>query len=245
MKLRELFDQLAFSELAQLNGINSISGLIDPTAYDRVLTAVSLGLTALHSRFCLKEEKLLLQLKPGVYSYRLHSSNAVSKGSLNAFILDSTTSPFLDTLLKVESVCVPDGAGFPLNDHSEYYSMFTPNLGTLDVKKDIVDGLSTLPTEYKTTQLEVTYRANHKILPIGFNGYDADKVEIDLPYTYVEALLYFIGSRLHNPMGLVNDFNAGNNYAAKYERACQEIERNNIRVDQDSQNSKLVANGWV
>ena len=46
-------------------------------------------------------------------------------------------------------------------------------------------------------------------------------------------------------MGLVNDFNAGNNYAAKYERACAEIEKNNVRVDQDSQNMRLVRNGWV
>jgi hypothetical protein len=46
-------------------------------------------------------------------------------------------------------------------------------------------------------------------------------------------------------MGLVNDFNAGNNYASKYERACAELERNNVRVDQDSQNSRFSNNGWV
>jgi hypothetical protein len=245
MKLREIFDQLAFSELAQLNGIDSSTGLIAEKSYDKVLSAVSLGLTTLHTRFCLKRETLSLLLIPGVYTYNITNANAVSKNAVLPYIIDSAALPYRNTLLKIESVSIPDGLEIPLNNYAEYYSAFTPNLSTLVLKSDLVDQVSSIPEEYKTTHLSVTYRANHKILGIGFNGYDADQVEIDLPYTYLEALLYFVGSRLHNPMGLVNDFNAGNNYAAKYERACQEIEKHNIRVDQDSQNIKLVRNGWV
>lgn len=224
MKLKELFDHLAFSELAQLNGIDSNTGLIEEKSYDKVLSAINLGLTALHSRFCLKEEELLLPLESGKYSYKVGGDNS---------------------LIKVERIYANDEYELPLNDDSQKYSIHTPNLHTLVVHKEIVEGGLDVPEYWRTNTLRVVYRANHQRLPIGYNGYNSDFVEIDLPYTYVEPLLYYVGSRLHNPMGLVNDFNAGNNYAAKYERACAEIEKSNVRVDQDNQNMRLVRNGWV
>jgi hypothetical protein len=245
MKLREIFDQLAFSELAQLNGINTATGLIEEKSYDRVLSAISLGLTALHSRFCLKEEELTIQLVPNKTNYIIQNSYAVSSGNVGAYILDSVESPYKNTLLKVERVQTDIGLELSLNDDIDIYSIHTPNMNTIKVHVDMTNQLVDLPSYLITPTLKVIYRANHFILPLGFNGYDPDKVEIDLPYAYVEALLYFVGSRLHNPMGLVNDFNAGNNYAAKYERACQDIERNNIRVDQDNQNTRIARGGWV
>jgi len=223
MKLREIFEHLAYSELSQLNVGDVSLGLINESNYDKVLSAVNLGLTALHTRFCLKQNEVIIELEQGKYSY------VVPK----------------DDLLKVEIVYTDSGYELPLNDASQYYSVMTPNLKTINVPKDIVDGLVGVPEEYAASSLKLVYRANHKIMPYGFNGYDAEQVEIDLPYAYVEPLLYFIGSRFHNPMGLINDFNVGNNYAAKYERACQEIEKSNIRVDQGKQNTRLAMGGWV
>lgn len=49
----------------------------------------------------------------------------------------------------------------------------------------------------------------------------------------------------HNPIGMTGEFNAGNNYSAKYEMACQAIENLNLRVDQDSQNTRRRSKGWV
>lgn len=245
MKLSELFSHLAYSELSQLNVGDTSLGLINETNYDKVLGAINLGLTALHNRFCLKEEELLLKLNLGQYSYVLTKENTFTVNPTNGYILDSLTVPYRDTLLKVETVYTELGQELHLNDASQYYSLHTPNLKTLVVPKDIVDSVAGLPDEYKTSTLRVVYRANHRIMPYGYNGYDSEQVEIDLPYTYVEPLIYFVGSRFHNPMGLVNDFNAGNNYAAKYERACQEIEKNNTRVDQGMQNTRLAMGGWV
>jgi hypothetical protein len=44
---------------------------------------------------------------------------------------------------------------------------------------------------------------------------------------------------------MVNEFNAGNNFYAKYEKACMDLEIQNIRVDQGKQSNRLVSNGWV
>lgn len=244
MKLREIFEHLAYSELSQLNVGDVSLGLINESNYDKVLSAINLGLTALHSRFCLKQEELTLKLNLGQYTYVLTKENTFTVNP-GGYILDTPSNPYRDTLLKVEGVYTDLGQELYLNDASQYYNVSTPNLKTLVVPKDIVDSVAGLPEEYKTNTLKVVYRANHKMMPYGFNGYDADQVEIDLPYTYVEPLIYFVGSRFHNPMGLVNDFNAGNNYAAKYERACQEIERNNVRIDQGMQNTRLARGGWV
>lgn len=245
MKLEELFSHLAFSELSQLAGIDPVTGLIKESHYDKVLSAINLGLTALHSRFFIKEEVLTVKLIGGKYTYRLHSSGTVSSGNPNAYILDTVAEPFRDTLLKVEQIYADTGYEFPLNDASHKWSIHTPSIASLLVPDAVVNGDADVPEELVTTQLKVVYRANHKVMPLGYNGYNAGLVEIDLPYNFVEALLYYVGSRLHNPMGMVNEFNAGNNYAAKYERECARIEQNNVRVDQDSQNSKLIRNGWV
>ena len=223
MKLKEIFEHLAYSELSQLNVGDTSLGLINESNYDKVLSAVNLGLTALHTRFCLKKKEVLIELVYGTYTYAVP----------------------VDDLLKVEIVYTDKGYELPLNDESQYYNVSTPNLKTILVSRDIVDKVGGVPEEYSSNYLNVVYRANHKIMSYGFNGYDAEQVEVDLPYAYMEPLLYFIGSRFQNPMGLVNDFNVGNNYAAKYERACQEIEKSNIRVDQGKQNTRLAMGGWV
>jgi hypothetical protein len=244
MKLRELFDHLAFSELSQLNVVDPNTNFIKEEHYDKVLFSIKLALTALHTRFPLKEETMVLQLQNGVYRYNLHNSYALST-NINGYIVDSETNPYKNTLIKVERILSDSLYEYALNNESETYSIHTPNLSTLDVPADIVDKSVDLPECVKTDKLKLVYRANHYDLPIGFNGYDADKVEVDLPYVYVEALLYYVASRLHNPMGLVNEFNGGNNYAMKYERACAELEKHNVYVDQLNGNARLFRNGWV
>ncbi len=66
-----------------------------------------------------------------------------------------------------------------------------------------------------------------------------------MPYSHLEPLLYYVASRINNPIGMANEFHAGNSYAAKYEKSCQELEMVNLRVDQGSQNTKLRQKGFV
>ena len=68
---------------------------------------------------------------------------------------------------------------------------------------------------------------------------------MELPDAYLEALLYFVASRINNPIGMTNEFHAGNSYAAKYEQECARLEMLNLEVDQGYQNTRLRAGGWV
>jgi len=248
MKLKEVFDQLTYGELSQLSIGGGEAGVISAANYDRVLSHVRLGLTELHKRFPLKEGRLILTLQANRTTYPINSSYAVSSTKSKEpvrYIADSTAAPFIDDIHKIERVYTADGFELGLNDDSDTYSLFTPSAFVLRVPSAIVNGSMDLPDELKTSTLEVVYRANHKILVTDEGDLDPEAVEVDLPYSHLAPLLLFVASRVHTPTGMTNEFNAGNNYAAKYEAACKDLETFNLRVDQGSQNTRLESNGWV
>jgi hypothetical protein len=253
MKLSEIFTQLVYGELSQLAFAGTEPGTLDDAHYNRIVSHVNLGLTALYKRFPLKESRLTVALQPGQGTYQLHSNFAVSKTSSAEpvkYILDSSTARFGDDIHKVErvytdSVLTPFELG--LNDLANAYALRTPSALTLWVPADIVARSTDLPEELLTTNLEVVYRANHPILPMGVGMYRAETVEIELPYSHLDALLLFIVSRVNNPIGSIGatGFHAGNNYAAKYEQECQRLSTDGLTVDQGSQNTGINRNGWV
>lgn len=248
MKLVEIFSQLTYGEFSQLNLGGAQQGEINEDNYPAVLAHLNLGLTALYKRFPLKEGRLLVVLQPGMVTYPLHSKYALSNTKskeLVRHIQDSPTARFLDDIHKVERVYTLNGVEMGLNDLEDPYAIMTPSAAVLRVPSLIVSGSSEVPAHLQTHTLEVVYRANHPILNADAGGFNPETLEVELPYSHLEPLLYFIASRAHNPIGMVNEFNAGNNYAAKYEMACQQIEQANLRVDQGSQVDRLTRNGWV
>lgn len=248
MKLMEVFSQLTYGELSQLNIGGAEQGEINESNYDAVLAHINLGLTALYKRFPLKEERLNLSLVQGRLVYPLTPAFAVNNSrskEATRFILDLPTKKFIGDILKVEQVLTSSGVELPLNDGSDIYSVFTPSATTLRIPNAIVHQTPDLPDRLKTSTLEIVYRANHPILSQDTPGFNIDTYELELPYTHLEPLLFFVASRVNNPIGMVNEFNAGNNYAAKFEMACQQLEQFNLNVDQGSQNTGIERGGWV
>lgn len=240
MKLAEIFDQLTHGELAQISMGGGEAGVIDEKNYNRVLSHVNLGLTALYKRFPLKEGRLTVALQPGKLTYPLSSQYA--RGS-NQHILPSGDGVFDDDILKIERVYTDRYLELSLNDEAAPYGCFTPSATVLRVPSAMVLTVADTPDWVKSLTLEVVYRAKHKQLSL--ETYDPEDLEVELPYSHLEPLLLFVASRVNNPMGMTNEFNAGNNYAAKYEKSCLELETLNLRVDQGKQNDRLQRNGWV
>ena len=238
MKLSEIFNQLTYGELSQISLGGGSSGEITEANYPKVLSHINLGLTALHTRFPLKEGRLMLQTQPGMLTYPLNSRFAVGNTrsrELVRFIRDSASELFKDDIHKVERV-YSGTQELGLNDESDPMSCFTPSAHVLRVPGSVVEDAALL---------QVVYRANHAPILVGMGLFDPTRVEVELPYSHLEPLLYFVASRVNNPMGMSNEFHAGNSYAAKYEAACQMLELQNLRVDQGSQNTRLERNGWV
>lgn len=248
MKLSEIFSQLAHGELSQLHIGGGPEGTIEEADYPKLLSHINLGLSALYRRFPLKEGRLWLILQPGQATYSLNSMYAISTTrslSTLRYIQDTPDAPFKDDVNKIERVLTDSGHELDLNVEGSEYSCFTPSLTVLRVPKVLVDPVIEKPDTLKTSKLEVVYRATHPQLAVRLGLYDPARIEVDLPYAYLEALLYYVASRIHNPAGMSNEFHAGNNYAAKYEAACAELESLNLKVDQGRQNSRLERNGWV
>jgi hypothetical protein len=245
MKLQEIFDILTYGELSQISIGGSEAGVIKEADYPRVLSHISLGLNTLYKRFYLKEGIVNIRFLSTQTDYKLDSLYAVSNvGSTAQFkhILDSG-SPFIDDVLKVEKVLTDNGFELELNDSSDEYSIITPTTLCVRIPKKLVAQGFDLPDAYKTTTFDVYYRAKHpRIEP---EDLDPEAVEVELPDSYLEALLYFVASRVNNPIGMVGEFNAGNNYSAKYELACKHLENSNLHIDRGSQNTRLLSKGFV
>ena len=236
MQLSDIFSQLSFGELSQLSIGGANAGVIDASNYPNAVAHVNMGLNALYSRFPLKEGRLTFNLQPGRTLYPLDTREDT----------DFTgNDDFLDDVIKVEKVFTAEGVEMSVNDGADFYSCHTPSATVLRVPYDLVNAGTDLPSELVTSALKVAYRASHPLIVVNGAGFNPAYVTVELPYSYLQPLLLFIASRIHNPIGMTNEFNAGNNYAAKYEKACQQLEQLGLRIDQGSQNTRLQRNGWV
>lgn len=238
MKLSEVFSQLTYGELSQLNLGGSEAGAIEASNYPQVVAHVNMGLLALYKRFNLKEGRLQFTLTSGVTYYPLNTSDDVN------FVVVPGEEEFADDILKVERVYTSRGFELSLNDQEDPYACMTPSNTVLRVPAAIAGQGMDLPDHLKTDTLTVVYRAKHPMI-LATSSFNPSRITLELPYTHLEPLLLYVASRVHNPIGMSNEFHAGNSYAAKYEQACQQLEVQNLRVDQGSQSNRLQRNGWV
>jgi len=248
MKLQEIFDQLSTSEFSQISLGGQPAGQINENNWQSLVNHINLGLVQLFTRFTLKENRIKLLLIPGQTVYPVTSAYAVNARRARAdvrYLLDTPDQPFDDDILKIIDVLTDDGVRLEINDHLSDYSVFTPSAAVLRVPVGMVTGDPSTPADLRTDHLTLVYRAAHPkvVIPLGF--FDPARVDVDLPYSHLEALLWYIASRAHNPIGMGQEFNSGNSYYAKYENACQRLENSGFQVDQGSQGTQFERNGWI
>jgi len=248
MKLQTIFDQLTFGELAQLSIGGATSGGIQPDRYPAVISHINLGLTALHKRFPIRENHVMVRLVPGVDSYVLaskYSELSTAGNVLVKYLVDTPQKRFKEDILKILQVIGDTGNGFSINDDHDPYSVHTPQYNILNVPTKVVEQLPDLPEIYRTSLLKVVYQANHELIKYDDCSIDPMFQEVELPITYLEPLLLFVAARLYTPTGMTNETNLGNTYAVKYEQACQDIENRGLAIDQLNQHGRFHLNGWV
>lgn len=248
MKLHDIFEQLSVGEFSQLSFGGQDAGVINSSNWEKLLPHIALGLTTLYTRFHLRENRVTLALIPGKESYKLDSNYSIHSNVVAAparYIQDTVDARFLDDVLKVQQVLTDDGTELGLNDPANAYSVRTPSALELRVPKIMVTSGADTPDEMKTETLTVVYRANHPRMSRRVAVCEPLKVDVELPDTHLSALLFYVASRVHNPIGMTNEFHAGNSYYAKYEQACADLENQGMQVNQDSTNHRLERNGWA
>lgn len=242
MLLSEIFNALTYGELSQVNIGGIEANGISAGNQGQILTHVNLGLTELHKRFLLKEGRITLLRQAGVTTYVLNKKYAVSNRESwepVKYILDSMDRPFQDDLLKVERVYDVAGNELVLNG-----SDLSANPDHVNVRTTSYNTL-VIPEHLAGETVSIVYRANHPQIIREDNSFDPTEIEVDLPYSHLEPLLYYVASRVLNPIGAGGQFHEGNNYAAKFEQACMQLEMGGYRLDVGETNHRLVRNGWV
>ena len=248
MKLSYLFELLTQGELSQVFVGGESTGQILEKNYRSMGNNVFLGLTALYKRFNLKFDTLEVQLIEGRYTYPLLQRFAVndqySKEPVR-FILDQPTDKFKGDVLKVWGVQTDSKNGLVMNDYMDGCAIITPALNVIRVPMDIVDKGNDLPDYFKTDKLYVEYVANHAQFVPSVGYFDPQLTEIELPESHVQALLYYVASRVSNPIGMSQEFNAGNNWAARYEQECRRLEDDGNQVQLSGQIDVIRRGGWA
>lgn len=137
-------------------------------------------------------------------------------------------------LLKIEQVYDARGCELPLNDAGDPLSLITTRYNTLQV-----------PACMPASVLSVVYRAGHPPLNQKDAAKSPEKVEVELPPSHLWPLLLFVASRYFNPMGAGEVMHDGNNYAAKYEAACQQLHDGGFELGITPGVTRFERNGWV
>jgi hypothetical protein len=237
MKLSDIFSLLSTGEFSNLYMGGDANDGIPTAEYPTVVNHINLALTDLHTRFPLKEKEVIIQQYENITMYKLHSDYAESNTSSTKdpkYIKDSADSPFLDDILRIERAYKENGDEVSLNDYGVANSWYTPSWDTLQI-----------PFPVSTNTANLIFRATHPVL-VGTTEIVPTTVEVDLPYSFVNALLMFVASRQFAGKPNQDTQALSMAYYQKYELACTQLEKYNVANDSDAiTNNKLEINGWV
>lgn len=187
MLLSEFFDYLSYGPLAQhAVGIDD-TGNIANKDYPKVVSALNLALTRLHTQLPVKFNQVLVQTNASQSLYTLNSKFAVSNAPAEPdgvirYILDDS-EPFTDDIITIDEVIGQEGGEYTLNNENVETSVFTPAYNRIQFSVPLDDIVA------------VTYRANHPKLPLS-KRIDPDSLEIDVPDFCTDALVFYCAYKL-------------------------------------------------
>jgi len=236
MKLLDILKDLTYSELAGL----AIGNLIpdeaenepDPHQYEKIVGFINLGLKEIYKRFFLRSNEIYIQQHEEIATYKLHSDFAVSNTASvedPKYIIDTVANPFQDDILKIEMIYDAGGNKLPLNDTSEELSVYTPTFRSVQIAN---------PNDVDT--FSVQYRACHAKIPVTL-ATDPNTVEVELPNSLQEALLYYVASRAYRP----TDREASADYWQLFKKSCTDVERLGLEVQGEPGDWRFDTSGWV
>lgn len=229
MTLKDVFDALGSGELFQ----NAVSEnfTIRPSNFNRLIPLVNLGLINLFREFRLKiVEKEFTYVEDQVI-YDLN-----------------TEGDFVEVLdLYYKGISLPRNSSpqFKYEWQAEYDAgmYFTlGNSGTIKIGKGIV---SDFTVAYKALHPKIELIAESE-----FATTNAEDILIDLPYAYLNALVYFISHKISTSLdaqsvATKNPFNVGNNYLGLYKNEVDLLKLQSYEVDQPLQSNKFFDSGFV
>jgi len=232
MKLSDIFNHLSYGEFAQLHiGERESNGELCHTKQLKLLSHINAALAELYSRFTLRRGSFRVTLTDDRTLYYLRPEHAHSNARSRADkYIEDLEMPLKAPVKKVLSVSA-NGSELDLNVPT-VCSVHTPSFDILKV-----------PEALGATELEVEYRATPELLGEEVLHQEPEYVDVELPYVYINALGYFIASRVLSAMNGESAL-AGNSYLMKFEKACLDLKDHGEDLDEGSVED-IRKNGWV
>lgn len=228
--------------------VDQKTGEVPVDNYPRLLSYVNTGLVNLYQRFNLKENTAVINLIPGLDTYVLDKRRNLGDRNVQMVpkYIQDTVNPFKDDLVKILKITLDNGKELPLNQDLYKYFATTPLYNMVRVPLVMVeDDEVKIPKHLRTKTITVHYQAMHPVLNVGLGYFDPARVDIELPYSHMQALLFYVASRAHSPMGLAEEGLAGSQWFAKYENECRILENLGGTRDDVTGSDKFNQNGWV
>lgn len=225
MKLNEILDSLASSELANLNFVEN--GNIVGAKIPKIVGAINLGLTKLYTRFKLKKGFITLSVTPSITAYELSAANVLSGTNTEGYI---TTEGFKGDLIEILNI----------KDSLECNVSFDGSGNVVLLKTNLI--------KFKTIPDTDTYTIEYSALPTKLVYIGDTDIDVELPDMYLPALLMFIGSRFASPVGISFDANRNSmdiNYLQQYEAECQRLEMLGLDVGNDLDTDLFSERGFI
>lgn len=241
MTLLDLLKDLSYGELAQFKLGNLIPGEFesepDPTRYAQFCSAINLGLKEIYKRFFLASREIYIQQHAEISTYYLSKKYAQTNTAspipiADRYIMDSVDAPFLDDTLKIEEVYDEEGNILPMNDISEALSVYTPTYRSIQIPYP--NDENTFAVQYRATHPKIEYTA----------GMDPADIEIELPNSLHEALLYYVASRFTSSIS-GDAGQEGNDYYQKFKNSCNQVNELGLEVQGEPGDWRFDQKGWV
>lgn len=128
----------------------------------------------------------------------------------------------------------------------------TPNLRLNNTQSIQLAAYNTIrvPDDLPPQKLRIIYRGSPtRIKPVDPTiPFDPSRIDVGVPFEYLQAILYYIASRKFNPnkQGISQGFHEGNNYYQKYISACTLLQDSGSGVEPvGNQGNKFYDKGFV
>ena len=208
MDINDFIEQMCLGELSNLYLGEQGQVELSPMRRKKMVSYVNQGLKALCSRFKLVQKELIIRGMDHVSLYPLRKEHSMTNGtSVLKFIDDRHCDPFDGGVIKVLGVFNEMGMEFPLNDHNDNASLFTPSFDTLQITHAV-----------SNQGYSVIYQALHPMIV------DADDgcTEFNLPPMLEEALMAFVAGKVYGHMNGEANKATSKDHMATFEAKCVE-----------------------
>lgn len=238
ISLNSLMPVLSFGKLSNLAIMGEGSGVVPETSYPRVIAAVNAARTALYTRFRLKDKELQLIATEGRTDYFIRPEYAFNSGviSVEKYLIDDPTDPFLGGLARIEAVYSPHGIAMQMNNLTdECNSIYFPSVDSVRLVDPKQDDLYRIIYRYAPTHLELD-------LDMVAHGDD----DLGIPDVYREAFLSYIAAQVYGAINGQENTAKSQEHMVMYEAECARLTINNVDLsNQSNANTRFSANGWV